>query len=182
MKLSKIGEVVKDWVKSGYWFGYGFSNMVAEKTEVSPKAARWGGAAFDTVAGAGLSYMSVASGINNLVIGATALAAIGSAPITAVSTAAVSTVFVAVSFMTGGIGLGFLRSGLEKTGLASPSNMVKGAQNLVFKSVEAVKSTFKPGRRPSQDFKNAGIDKSAQPTITKQPGPTPHDPAPKMGG
>lgn len=63
MKLSNIKDILKDWAKGSYHFGRGVSNYVADKMEVSPEKSRVGTAVFDTVAGAGLTFMAASSAL-----------------------------------------------------------------------------------------------------------------------
>ena len=167
MDLNKIGDVVKDWVKGGYWFGKGFSNSIADKMDVSPKATRVGGGIFDAAAGFGLTYMAGTSALVTLTSTAAAVAAITTAPISAVVAVAVGTVWMALSCMTAGIGIGLLHAAQEKSGMAMPGvSIVSQARAEVAKVSYSVKNGFK---RLTASFQRAASPKAA--SISPSPKP-----------
>ena len=173
MNLSKIGDVLKDWVKGGYWFGKAFSNSIADKMDMSPKATRVGGGIFDAVAGGGLAYMAGTSALATLTSTVAAVTAIATAPASAVVAVAVGTVWMALSCMTAGIGIGLLHAAQEKSGMAMPgASVVNQARTEVAKTSFSVKNGFK---RLTSSFKQTASPKSAFATPSQKPdvGPKP---------
>lgn len=117
MKLGKVKDVFMDFVKSGFHFGRGFSNMITERLEASATTARIGGGLFDLAAGGGITYLGVSSMIGNTLAIVGGVAALTTAFVPAVTSIAVGTVFLALGTMMTGIGLGFLDGAREKAGI-----------------------------------------------------------------
>lgn len=117
MKLGKVKDVFMDFMKSGFRFGRGFSNMITERLEASATTARVGGGLFDLAAGGGITYLGVSSMIGNSLAIVGGVAALTTAFVPAVASIAVGTVFLTLGTMMTGIGLGFLDAAREKAGI-----------------------------------------------------------------
>jgi len=170
MNLRKAAYLVKDWVHSGYRFGFYFSGSIAERLEVSPRTARVGGAIFDVAAGGGLVYLAATQILGTVVGMIAAVAAVASAPITAVATVAVGVVFTALNLAMGGIGLGLLNAARIKSDICRPGHVARQATAAVTKT--AAKSARFVKNALTFNFKKSADSKKPSATPLKKPAPS----------
>jgi hypothetical protein len=170
MNIGKVKDIYVAWVKSGYRFGLGFSDLLMDKLEVSPKNASRAGLAFDIAAGAGFTYLAVGTGVGAVLGAAAAVGAVTAAPVAAVVTLATSTVWLALACVTGGIGVGLLTAAGKKTGLLSPLTVEKNAKRLFETAAAPVNAVFCIGAKLSDKFRQAMHKKPPQ---LKKPAPLP---------
>jgi hypothetical protein len=177
MKISKIGNVFVDWMKATHRFGFTFTNYLAARTEMSPKAAKFGGGALDVLAGGFFTYSAVTSAIGAIASAVAAVSAFAVAPLAAVGTIAIGVVWLALSCLTVSTGLGFLGAAREKAGIPPLSSFFRGVKSAVNKGAEKVakpfKKAFKADAKITRKFKDAANNNQppapANPSIKSAP-------------
>src|SRR5947207_2243921 len=121
---------------------------------MSPKGARWGGAAFDTLAGGLGTTLAVKSIIGTSLSMAAAATAITTAPVTAAASLALGVVFLALNTMFGGMCVGLLKGACDKIGIPTPAAVFRSTKSSAARGIQSVKSTFK-SKKASPEFKKA---------------------------
>jgi len=171
MKIRNIKDVFKGWLKSGYRFGFGFSNYLANRLDASPKTAKVGGGIFDVAAGGGLVYMAATSAIGTVIGAVAAVSAIASAPLAAVATVAMGVIWLSLSCMTAGIGFGLLGAARVKAGLPPLSSFFRRAKSVVNKGAEKISRPFKSDAKITHKFKNAANNNQPSAKTIIKPAP-----------
>ncbi|MCE9507254.1 MAG: hypothetical protein K8R48_02915 [Alphaproteobacteria bacterium] len=176
MKISKIGSVFVDWMKATHRFGFTFTNYLAARTEMSPKAAKFGGGALDVLAGGFFTYGAATSIIGTVASIAAAVITFTAAPLAAVGAIAMGAVWLALSCLTASTGLGFLGAAREKAGIPPLFAALKNAKNNVKKKaqdgVAFLKKPFK-GKKISSLFRKAANNNQPDTPAPKKPAPKP---------
>lgn len=160
MKLGNVTHIFKDFVKSGYVFGKTFSNFIADKLEMAPNKARVATGAFDTAAGALITYSGAMSFLGTAVGAVTAVGALLTAPLAAAGTIVLAPIFLALATVWTGVGVGLLSSASEKFGIARNNNVADKIRPLASQATGALTQLMARGKKLSTDF-SAAMKKQA---------------------
>ena len=177
MNISKVKDVVGDFIKSGFRFGQQFTDMIMDRIEASPQTSRIAGGTLDVLAGGGLTYMAVTSAIGTTLGVVGAVLAFTAAPVSAAVTIALAPVWLALSAMTGGLGVGMLDAAREKAGISRPSaSSVRSTRASVDHSVSSVGNMFKSSlKNLTSAFKSAQKPKKTAAEAQNTPAPKAKD-------
>jgi hypothetical protein len=181
--MKKVVSLIGDFIKGGFYFGRGFSDMVTRKLEVPYPKSKIAGGVLDAAAGVGISWLTLSNFIYLGLTTVAAAAAITSAPLTAVGTLAVNIVFTALNLGMAGIGLGLLDACRDKCGIP-PLSLPKIKMPSFRKSGPAAaepKSTFKSDRKIFVAFNNKADEQQPAESPAKKPAPAPkYTPGPRL--
>ena len=178
MKVFKIKDVIKDWIAGGYQFGRTISNYVADRLEASPKGARIGTTAFDTVAGAGLTYWGVTGAVGAVLGGIAAATTLFYAP-GALVALALAPVWLTLSLVTTAAGVGMLDSARRKMGIEKKSDIGPKARAYGAEAKGALHDLIQKGKKAGQDFKAAAEQDNKPEAKAAEPKPAPKNNAPR---
>jgi hypothetical protein len=177
MKIGKIGDVFVDWMKATHRFGFAFTNYLAARTEMSPKAAKFGGGALDVLAGGFFTYGAATSIIGTVIGAVAAISAFAAAPLAAVGTVAMGVVWLALATLTASTGLGFLGAAREKAGIPPLFAALKNVRDNVKKKAQSgvsfLKKPFKGDKKISPSFSDAANNNQPVAPTQKKPAPKP---------
>lgn len=179
MKLRNVALLAKDWIKSGFDFGKGFSSYAADKLEMEAGTAKKATTAFDAIAGTALTIMGASSAIGATASAMTAVGLLLSAPVTAAVTIVLTPVWLCFAAMTAGVGLGMLDAARLKLGIGSSQDVPEKVRAMSVETTSALRNIINRGKKMSTDFAASvsAKPKAADPA-PKAPTPTVKPPQP----